>query len=208
MIWQDHIPRDIQDLYEVYDARHAAAILKCEFPKEFGEICEALRRFRFTVDEVKAPGGSESEITKKFAKLLRPLKWEEATLKAEMVVDKKPVSMDTHWIDFVKSKVAFDFEWNSKDQTFDRDLGAFRAFFEFGKISVGVLVTRGPDLDPWFATLGTLKGKDGKVRQVRDKYGASTTRWDQLIPRLEAGRSGGCPVLAFGISTKLIAKKG
>lgn len=27
-----------------------------------------------------------------------------------------------HNIDFLKGRVAFDLEWNSKDQTFDRDL--------------------------------------------------------------------------------------
>jgi hypothetical protein len=34
--------------------------------------------------------------------------------------------IDGHNIDFVKNKVAFDFEWNSKDQTFDRDLLAMQ----------------------------------------------------------------------------------
>lgn len=29
-------------------------------------------------------------------------------------------------------KIAFDVEWNSKDQTFDRDLYAFRSFSECG----------------------------------------------------------------------------
>jgi hypothetical protein len=44
-----------------------------------------------------------------------------------------------------------------------------------------------------FKRLGILK-----------KYGASTTHVDKLIPRLEAGRSGGCPVLVFGITEKLL----
>ena len=152
------------------------------------------------------PGGGESIITKKFDTLLRPLKWVEQTLNAKLVVDKTEVQVDTHWVDFIKNRVAFDFEWNSKDQTFDRDLSAFRAFFEYGRLSVGVLVTRGPDLDPWFSTLGNVIGNDGKSRPLKAKYGASTTRWDQLIPRLDAGRSGGCPVLAFGITTKLVER--
>lgn len=206
MIWQDHIPKDIQELYEIYDYRHAAAVLRIEFPEEFGELCNALRKFRFTVEDVKTPGGSESIITKKFETLLRPLKWVEQTLKAKLVVDQTEVQVDTHWVDYIKNRVAFDFEWNSKDQTFDRDLSAFRAFFEYGRLSVGVLVTRGPDIDPWFATLGNVVGNDGKKRPLKAKYGASTTRWDQLIPRLEAGRSGGCPVLAFGITTKLVER--
>ncbi|MCL4561836.1 MAG: restriction endonuclease, partial [Chloroflexi bacterium] len=34
-------------------------------------------------------------------------------------------------------------------------------------------------------------------------YGPSTTHWSKLIPRLEGGSGGGCPVLAFGISKEL-----
>jgi hypothetical protein len=32
------------------------------------------------------------------------------------------------------------------------------------------------------------------------KYGASTTWWGKLVYRLNAGRNGGCPVLALGIT--------
>src|SRR5258708_1417842 len=77
MIWQDHIPGDVKDLYEIYDYRHAAAVIRVEFHREFEELCEALRKFRFSVDDVKLRGGSESVITKKFATLLRPKGWEE-----------------------------------------------------------------------------------------------------------------------------------
>jgi len=39
--------------------------------------------------------------------------------------------------------------------------------------------------------------------KVLKKYGAeggTTTHMAKLLPRLEAGRSGGCPVLAMGIT--------
>ncbi|EQD79612.1 Restriction endonuclease BglII [mine drainage metagenome] len=42
----------------------------------------------------------------------------------------------------MKGSVAFNLEWNSKDQTFDRDLYAFRTFHEAGVISAAVLLTR------------------------------------------------------------------
>lgn len=84
-------------------------------------------------------------------------------------------------------------EWNSKDQTFDRDLYAFRAFFEYDAISLGILVTRSNELDPLFKELG-----------IKPKYGTSTTHMGKLIPRLIAGRNGGCPVIVFGITTKLL----
>ena len=200
------IPEEIRALYEVRERHHAAAILAVEFPVEFREICEVLGRFRLTEKQIKAPGGNESEIPKAFNDLLRPLGWREENLRAKMVVDEQEVSSDTHKIDYVKNRIALDLEWNSKDQTFDRDLFAFRTFFDYGKISVGVLITRSNDLDPFFVSLGSYKDKHGKERTYKSKFGASTTHMGKLLPRLDAGRSGGCPVLVFGITPKLIRR--
>jgi CRISPR-associated protein Csd2 len=106
---------------------------------------------------------------------------------------KSSISHGTHKVDYLKGRVAFDLEWNSKDQTFDRDLYAFRAFFDYDAISVAVLVTRSNELDPHFKKL-----------EINHKYGASTTHMGKLIPRLIAGRNGGCPVIVFGITSKLL----
>jgi hypothetical protein len=196
LIWSDYVPPDIRDLYEVRDYHHAAAILKNEFPKEFASLCDALRKFRITKSEILAPGGNESDIPKKISKLLRPA-WKEEKLEASLVVGGKARKTDTHKIDYVRGRVAFDLEWNSKDQTFDRDLYAFRSFFEFDNISVAVLLTRSTaDLNEVFRKLG---------KAVMAKYGASTTHMDKLTPRLDAGRAGGCPVLVFGITRKVIS---
>lgn len=208
MIWKDYIPVDIAKLYEVHDYNHAAAILANEFPNEAREIFKALQKFRFTEEEVKKPGGNETDFPKKFSEILRPMGWVEDTLKAKMVVDDIEISHDTHKVDYLKGRVAFDLEWNSKDQTFDRDLYAFRTFFEFNRISVGVLVTRSNDLDPYFASLGEYTDPNGKIKQYKWKYGASTTHMGKLLPRLKAGRNGGCPVLVFGITQKLLKASG
>lgn len=199
MVWQDHLPVDIRELYEVHDYKHAAAILATEFPEEFAEICKALRQFRFTEEDVTTPGGNESKIPKKFSDILRPMGWVESQLNAKLVInDEVIVSHDTHKVDYIKGRVSFDLEWNSKDQTFDRDLYAFRAFFDYDRISVGVLVTRSNELDPYFRELG---------KKIQAKYGASTTHMGKLLPRLGAGRNGGCPVLVFGITPKLLTKR-
>ncbi len=71
MVWRDYLPPRIRDLYEIYDFKHAAAILYGEFPGEFKEICNALLKFRFTIEDVKQAGGNESQIPKKFSKLLQ-----------------------------------------------------------------------------------------------------------------------------------------
>jgi len=207
MIWKDYIPEMIRELYEIHDYKHAAAILSNEFPSEFKDICSALVKFRLYASDIKTPGGSESQIPKRFSSILRPLGWIEESLVAKLVVDDKEIKQDTHKVDYIKGRVALDLEWNSKDQTYDRDLFAFRIFFEYDKISVGVLITRSNDLDPYFNSLGTYKDKYGTLREYRSKYGKSTTQMSKLIPRLEAGRNAGCPILVFGITTKLIDKK-
>ena len=115
---------------------------------------------------------------------------DEGTVKSETRLDD---FMDGHKVDYVKNRVPFDLEWNSKDQTFDRDLYAFRAFHEAGVISAAVLLTRSENLNDVFKSLG-----------VMSKYGASTTWMGKLLYRMRAGRNGGCPVLVLGITPKLI----
>jgi len=202
MSWKKFIPKEIQELYEIHDYKHAAAILSKEFPVEFKEICEALKHFRFSTHDIIAGGGNESAIPKIMSKVLRGQGWNERSLEAELVVyevkgktrtESHRVKHGTHKVDFLKGRIAFDFEWNSKDQTFDRDLSAFRSFFEYDAISVAVIVTRSTGLNAIFKELDIMK-----------KYGASTTHMDKLIPRLEAGRNGGCPVLVFGITERQI----
>ncbi len=136
---------------------------------------------------------TKATIPKIVSGILRPLGWKEEKMQAETVVDGRSVRSDTHWVDYSKGRVAFDLEWNSKDQTFDRDLFAFRNFHEFGKISAGVILTRSEELNRVFASLG-----------VKAKYGASTTWMGKLLPRLDAGRGGGCPIFVFGITPRLI----
>src|SRR5690606_9968134 len=111
--------------------------------------------------------------------------------------------LDGHKVDYVKNRVAFDLEWNSKDQTFDRDLYAFRAFYDCNLIDAAVLMTRSESLNAVFEGLGaeldkegnTVLKRSGKPKLIKEKYGASTTWMGKLIYRINANRHGGCPVL-------------
>ena len=107
----------------------------------------------------------------------------------------------------MSGKVALDLEWNSKNQTYDRDLYAFSAFHGAGAIDVGVLLTRGSSLDTdFFRSLGRVLDKDGKegTEMVDKEFGASSTWMGELLYRLDAGRNGGCPVLALGIKPECV----
>lgn len=88
-----------------------------------------------------------------------------------------------------KNGVAFETEWNNKDPFYDRDLNNFRLLFDLRVIHVGVVVTRCDELQG----LAVELGRDPQ------SYGASTTHMSKLLPRLEGGGGGGCPVVVFGI---------
>jgi hypothetical protein len=232
------IPKDIRDRYEVYSYRNAAVILNETRRSEFEEILNALRAFSITTQIIRKAGGNETEIPKMFSAALRSKRWRETRIHADLHVTlswreetgqikkgkavtvpkihllRRERYLDGHKIDYVKEKVAFDLEWNSKDQTFDRDLYAFNAFFLSGAIDAGILLTRSGSLDEVFRSVGPALKKDGKTveltgkgtpRSTMSKYGASTTWMGKLLYRLNAGRNGGCPVLVFGITPKCVS---
>ena len=95
----------------------------------------------------------------------------------------------THKVDCFKNQVALEVEWNNKDPFYDRDLNNFRLLFELRVVSVGVIVTRCDELQAIFDEIG--KGSS---------YGSSTTHMSKLLPRIEGGGGGGCPILVFGIT--------
>jgi len=204
------LPDDVRAIYEIHNFRHAEEILATSYPDELSDLVDALLRFRLSKEDVLVSGGNESNIPKRFSSLLRPKGWLETRLEGDLVVrstrkragegetslrEERIIKdyFDGHKIDFVKGRVAFDLEWNSKDQTFDRDLYAFRSFHEAGVIDVAILLTRSAEMDSIFREL-----------DIRTKYGASTTWMGKLLPRLNAGRNGGCPVLALGITPRLM----
>jgi hypothetical protein len=64
--------------------------------------------------------------------------------------------------------------------------------FDLRAISVGIIVTRCDELQDIFDSLA--RGSS---------YGSSTTHMGKLLPRIEGGGGGGCPILVFGIRKAL-----
>lgn len=213
------LPPSICQKFEVFSYRNAASILKSGFPGQFAAICSALQQFSITTSQIRTPGGSKSVIAK-YVDTLFDDSWREMRIAADLHVRLMPPKgttiygeyvregfLDGHRIDFVNGRVALDLEWNSKDQTYDRDLYAFSAFYDAGAIDVAVILTRGSSLDNgFFRSLGRVLNKDGSEGSgdVYKKYGASTTWMGKLLYRLDAGRNGGCPVLALGITPRCV----
>jgi CRISPR-associated protein Csd2 len=224
-------PAGFEDLYEVHSYRNAVRILKSACKTEFDELVETLMAFRIATEQMVKKGGNKSLIAKNIDDVMHPRGWAETRVQADLLikqitaapvarvmksgvrkgqtvyenVKREEMSMlkgfiDGHKIDFIKGRVAFDLEWNSKDQTFDRDLYAARTFYECGVITAGVLLTRSSLLIPLFAEIGNRVN----IPNYKSKFGASTTWMGKLTYRLDAGRGGGCPILALGIKPGVV----
>lgn len=219
------LPDGFTDQYEVKSFRNAVNLLNAAQRKSFDELLGVLSNFEIKMDDILKGGGNKSNVAKSLEAQLHPLGWNETRISGDLVVRKHAKELNTtnkkskfrtkedtsllenfldgHQIDFVRGRVAFDLEWNSKDQTFDRDLYAMRAFYDCGVIDVGIILTRSSTLSRMFADIGSrIEG----LKSFKDKYGASTTWMGKLDYRINAGRAGGCPILALGFREALFTE--
>ena len=182
------VPGDVEHRFEVHEARNGLAVLSAARPAEWRDILTVLRSFQLLKEDVVKPGGRKSPIAEKLDGHFYRLGWEEREFNTKIVVDEQEYLSPTHKVDCFKNRVAVEVEWNNKDPFYDRDLSNFRLLFELRTIDVGVIITRCTELQDIFDELG--KGSS---------YGSSTTHIGRLLPRLNGGAGGGCPIIAFGI---------
>lgn len=182
----------INENYEIHEWRHASAILQADFPSEFKDLCDVLTRFRLNKSKLIIGGGGKSDISGWIDREFYAKAWKEKQFDTKIVVDSQELQSPTHKVDCFKNRVALEIEWNNKDPFFDRDLNNFRLLFELRAISVGIIITRCDHLQALFNSLS-----------IGAKYGASTTHMGKLLPRIEGGGGGGCPILAVGITKQL-----
>lgn len=187
-----NLPQIITNVYEVHEYRHAIAILQSDFPNEYQDLINVLQSFKLKKSAILTPGGRKSPISAHLDSYLYAKGWKEHDFDTKITIDNVEKHTPTHKIDCYKNRIALDVEWNNKDPFYDRDLNNFRLLYERDAISVAIIITRCSELQTIFNTLG--KGSS---------YGASTTHMSKLLPRIEGGAGGGCPILVFGISPNL-----
>lgn len=153
---------------------------------------EVLSGFRLYKSHIRKRGGRKSPIAIAIDSEFYNRGWEEKSFKTKVVVDDSKMDSPTHKIDCFKNRIALEVEWNNKDPFYDRDLNNFRLLFELRAISVGIVITRCDELQDIFDEL-----------EKGSSYGASTTHMGKLLPRIDGGGGGGCPILAIGIRRSL-----
>lgn len=187
----DLISSIVSENFEIQETHHAAAILHTDFSEEWNDLMDMLSDFRLRHSHIMTPGGRKSPISQSINGFFYSKGWVEHDFRIEVKADGHTTLAPTHHVDYFRNRVAIETEWNNKDPFFDRDLTTFRLLFDLNVLSVGVIITRASSLQDIFNKLG--RG---------DSFGQSTTHMGKLIPKLSNRVSGGCPVLAFGITPK------
>lgn len=184
----DLLPERIRAKFEVYEWKHACAILSSDFPDQWVDIIDVLDQFKICKSWITKGGGNKSKISESIDKFLYARGWKEKKFNTSIHVDGKQYDSPTHNIDCYKNNIAIEIEWNNKDPFYDRDLNNFRLLFDLRSVSVGIIITRSDELQDLFKEIG----RGGS-------FGASTTHMSKLLPRIQGGGGAGCPLLVFGI---------
>jgi hypothetical protein len=205
-------PAAIVDRYEIREIRDAAAVIASTNHVEWNEIVKVLSGFQLEAADITTPGGGKGPVATRVDRAFREFGWREGRYDRRILSrlrlmpyrganERKAIVVETevdsqgYKLDNVKGRIALDVEWNAKDGNLDRDLSAYRALYDVGIITAGVIVTR---------TYQDIR--DLSLRLGRDAFGTTTTtNLEKLEPRLTRGDSGGCPVLAIAISSKTLA---
>lgn len=167
----------------VFDQRrHAAAILTVDYPEVCDELHAALANLKIWTHSVVAGGGGKSVITQDLERRLNPV-WRKKVFRITETINDVRADSTSHEIDHFREfeddrlGVALEIEWNNKDPFYDRDLSTFARLHALGAISVGIVITRGPDLrkglkrvfeeyyaamgdDEFQAVVATFRGRD------------------------------------------------
>lgn len=219
--WERVIGAGLQARYEFAEVRNAAATLQGTNPEAFGHIVEVLSAFRLSLANLTDPGGSKSDIARDLDLAFRERGWREAGHQSETrftfslqpyraagetraIVREFPFRSEGHKVDNVLGRAALDVEWNAKDGNLDRDMANFRALHEAAAIDVGVIITRHQERTKYAANrLAELAHRiryNPKGQRIILLGTSTTTNLEKLLPRLERGDGGGCPVLVVAIT--------
>ncbi len=182
--------------------RYADVILAHAFPTLFAELLRSLEDFQidFTT-EIAVGGGGRALHTARFDRSLYEQGWAKHNVTIEKLIDDRPIfKTRSHEIDVFKlgedawyPGVAVEMEWNNKDPFFHRDLNNFAGLHNEGVIAVGVIITRGTQLQNMLE-----RGAAAGYYPV-SKFGKATTHWNKLTPVVNLGGGGQCPLFLVGI---------
>ena len=166
--------------WDVEDLNHGLIISKKLFKNELNLLVEILKTFKLNPeDHFIKRGGGESKQTSYLSKKFQELEWEKNSITSinKIIFERKfnQISKEgtSHEIDHIgfnadNQKFAIEIEWNNKDEFFDRDFLNFDKLWNLGVIDLGIIITRGKNLD---LAIKHSVNKYFKKRNIRDYKG-------------------------------------
>ena len=149
--------------WEVKDINNGLLVANLQFGAEIDTLDEILAEFRIDIENhIIKRGGGQADQTLDLTSKLVEQGWlkENVTIQNEISFssgrDSRISGYTTHEVDhFIHGNnghiAALEIEWNNKDEFYDRDFQAMRRLYESHVIELGIIVTRGNELEDCMA---------------------------------------------------------
>lgn len=195
----------------------ASAILRSVCPGEWADIVDVLRAYQLDPSTWLKAGGNRGDVAKEIDGMFGAKGWAEMRIDIEtkgLLVKKggqqvgslPPVYQEGYLVDNFKGRVVLDVEWNAKDGNLDRDLAAYRSWFEAGVISAAVLITKNQASllrlaeRLWSDYQVTLPVAQQNPKLPIDLATSTVTCLEKADLRVRRGVQGTCPLLVVAAS--------
>lgn len=153
--------------FQIEFRSHALAIASADFPEVIVQLEEVLLASAIPVEEIIGSGGGETKGTQRLRNALKKHGWNKHKFVVQRIIDGVEREAQSHEVDHVSKfdagTAALEIEWNNKDPFFDRDLENFKRLHADGAISLGIIVTRGADLQDSMRHLVRRFADDSKI---------------------------------------------
>lgn len=221
----DHVmPPQIRGKYRFLESGSAAAIMRVVCPNEWSDILSALDTFKLNPQTWLKAGGNRGDVAKELDSLFERRGWAERRLDIETtgyLLNKKKERIHTfetqyqegYLVDNFKGRIAVDVEWNAKDGNLDRDMTAYRTWYEAGVISGAVIITKELEeqrllCQELLAEWNNRAPQEEMVSKSPIDLGTTTTTtFDKAALRIRRGVNGTCPLLIVGVGRNAWNKK-
>lgn len=194
------------------ETNSAAAVMKAVCPAEWAQIVEVLTNYRLDPKDWLKAGGNRGDIAAQIDGLFHEMGWQETRLdletkgilfskNGEKVGETPSNYQEGYLVDNFKNRIVLDVEWNAKDGNLDRDLAAYRSWYDAGLISAGVIITKDRlsllalARRLWADYQNTLDEASRNPRLPIDLTTSTVTAFDKAQMRVRRGVMGSCPVL-------------
>jgi len=209
------LPSKARQRWTFLESNSAAAVIQAVCPQEWAVIVSVLSNYALDSISLLTPGGNRGIIAEQIDNEFVKMGWCAARLDLETrgilfgeddskIAHLPPIYQKGYGVDNFKNRIVLDVEWNAKDGNLDRDLAAYRSWYDAGVISAGVIITKDRislrDLTRrlWTEYLNTLPPAQ-QTQAIPVNFSTSTvTSFDKAELRVRRGVMGSCPILIVG----------